>query len=259
MFVSFFLNFSVLFSSFWVFPTKKSVFFFFKKKNSHDELQGKNFKSNEHFQKGEYTLNKRGRVVLFKKYHLHFLQKFTFLRKPCFQIHMHRGSRARLKALLTITACRDVVERIRSMCTYLSLISAPGHSLHQPISLLFSPLFISHLFSFNVFLWPLCSFAFFQISSLHLFFKTKTPMAENSLFPSYISLLLFSFSSRFSCERDLMAEDRTRHQEKWVKAVVGLVTKVSKRGLLLACFFQHDWGSELMDQNQPRRMPRLIF
>ena len=35
----------------------------------------------------------------------------------------------------------------------------------------------------------------------------------------------------------LIAEDKTRHQEKWVKAVVGMVTKVSKGGLLLACFW----------------------
>ena len=30
----------------------------------------------------------------------------------------------RLKALLTIAACRDVVERVKSMCIQLSLISA---------------------------------------------------------------------------------------------------------------------------------------
>ena len=43
-----------------------------------------------------------------------------------------------------------------------------------------------------------------------------------------------------SCQGDLMAEDKTRHQEKWVKAVLGLATKIWKGGLLLA-WFEHDW------------------
>ena len=53
-----------------------------------------------------------------------------------------------------------------------------------------------------------------------------------------------------------MAEDKTRHQEKWVKAVVGLATKIWKGGLLLA-WFEHDWRSELMDQNQPMKKGRF--
>ena len=115
-------------------------------------------------------------------------------KKTYFKIRTRWGSRARLKALLTIAACRDVVERVRSMCTHLSLISAPGHSLHQPISLLFSPLYISHLFSVNVFLRPFLFFSsccFLLISSLHLFFKIKMFMAENSFF-------LFSFLCFYS-------------------------------------------------------------
>ena len=38
------------------------------------------------------------------------------------KIHTRWGSRARLNALLTIAACRDFAERVRSMCTQLSLI-----------------------------------------------------------------------------------------------------------------------------------------
>ena len=45
----------------------------------------------------------------------------------------------------------------------------------------------------------------------------------------FFALLFFQFFEH-------LTEDKTRHQEKWVKAVVGLVTKVWKGGLLLACF-----------------------
>ena len=67
-----------------------------------------------------------------------------------FFIHMRRRAHTRLKALLTIAASRGVVERVRSMCIQLSLISSAGHSLHQPISLfpVFSknPSVFSHFF-----------------------------------------------------------------------------------------------------------------
>ena len=43
---------------------------------------------------------------------------------------MRWGSRARSKTLLTVAACRDVVERVRSMCILLSLIWAARHPLH---------------------------------------------------------------------------------------------------------------------------------
>ena len=48
--------------------------------------------------------------------------------------------------------------------------------------------------------------------------------------------VLFFLSWCF-CQGDLMAEDKTRHQEKWVQAVVRMVTNVWKGGLLLACFW----------------------
>ena len=51
--------------------------------------------------------------------------------------HALRIARVRLKALLTIAACRDVVERVRSMCILLSMISAAGHPLHLPFFFVF--------------------------------------------------------------------------------------------------------------------------
>ena len=75
---------------------------------------------------------------LFKNYHLKFSSKkknFSKKKKTFFFIHMRRRAHTRLKALLTIAASRGVVERVRSMCIQLSLISSAGHSLHQPISL----------------------------------------------------------------------------------------------------------------------------
>ena len=53
---------------------------------------------------------------------------------------MRRRLFARLKALLTNGACRDVVERVESMYVQLSLISSAGHPLHQAGS------YLSHFF-----------------------------------------------------------------------------------------------------------------
>ena len=90
---------------------------------------------------------------------------------------MRWGSRARSKVLLTIAACRDVVERVRSMCILLSLISAARHPLH------ISFFFVvwkenSHVKKIAVFtflsltLWLFSNWFFFSlISLLHLFFK----------------------------------------------------------------------------------------
>ena len=48
-------------------------------------------------------------------------------------------------------------------------------------------------------------------------------------FPCFYFHFFFSlFFLLMSCQRDLMAEDKTRHQEKWAKAVVGLATKIWK-------------------------------
>ena len=87
----------------------------------------------------------------------------------------------RLKALFTIAASRDVVERVKS-----------------------------------------------HVHSVVIDLGRGTFGALSQLSP-------FFFSSCFV--KDLIAEDKTRHQEKWVKAVVGMVTKIWKEGLLLACFW----------------------
>ena len=175
---------------------------------------------------------------------------------------MRWGSRARLKALLTIAACRDVGERVRSVCTYLSLISAPGHSVHQPMFLLFSPLFISHLFSVNVFLWTFCSFPviFFRILRFTCSSTSKCSMQKIHLF----LLSFLCFYSHFPLVF-LVKEiwwQKTKHVTKinewrhWWEWSAGS----EKRGLfLLAFFFEHDRRSELMELNQTRRMLWLII
>ena len=104
-------------------------------------------------------------------------------------------------------------------------------------------------------------FFFLKKNSLfHLFFKKSLRGNHFFFFSSlwfFSCFLTFFLSSCFGKGPD--ARGQTRHQEKWVKAEVGMVTKVWKRGLLLACFFEHDWRSELVDPSQPRRMRRLIF
>ena len=52
-----------------------------------------------------------------------------------------------------------------------------------------------------------------------------------------------------------MADDKTRFQDKGVKAVVGMVTKIWQGSLLLACFAT--WPK--VGENQPRRMRRLVM
>ena len=150
---------------------------------------------------------------------LHATRNQKKKRKNSFKIRTRWGSRARLKALLTIAACRDLAQRVRSMCTQLSLISATGHSLHQPISLLFSPLFISHLFSFSIFLRPFLCFSscFFWFHRFTCSSKSKCSWQKVHLFLFSSLCFYFSFSFRFPREGDLMAEDRTRHQNKWEK------------------------------------------
>ena len=76
-----------------------------------------------------------------------------------------------------------------------------------------------------------------------------------SAFHFFVFILIFL---SFSCEGELMAEDKKPHQNKWVKAMVRMVTRVWK-SLFLACFFKHDWMSELMELNQTRRMLWLII
>ena len=106
-----------------------------------------------------------------------------------FKIRSRWGSRARLNALLTIAACRDFVERVRSMCTHLSLISAPGtfvasahlspffSSLHLssiffqclPLTLLFFPVVILWFLRFTCSSESKCSWRKIHFSFFHFF------------------------------------------------------------------------------------------
>ena len=92
---------------------------------------------------------------------------------------------------------------------------------------------------FNPLVFSNCFFVFFGF--LCFARSTKKLIAKNHFFlcsfPCFNSHVPCPFFSPHGfCQGDLMTEDKTRQQEKWVKAVVGMVTNVWKGGLLLACF-----------------------
>ena len=85
---------------------------------------------------------------------------------------------------------------------------------------------------------PFCYFPIFRT----LFWLLCVDFSSKSKFHGFILLFLLScflsfFLSSCFCQNDLMAEDETRHQEKWVKPVVTMVNKVWKGGLSLGVFF----------------------
>ena len=135
-----------------------SEFFQTKKKPLKESLS-----RNTSFLKLCFILNifwRRGTPILIEKnwsknYHLNFLQKkkLTFEEKKIyFKIHTRWGSRARLNALLTIAACRDVVGRVKS------------HVHSVVIDLVFSVFFFSfyHYFlCFLLFFFFFLCFSFF--------------------------------------------------------------------------------------------------
>ena len=186
-------------------------------------------------------------------------ERKTFSRSTCVEDRVRD-----LKALLTITAFRDVVERVKSMCIHLSLISAVGHPLHQAVSLLFSVfffkkkrLYVSFLKIFLFLSLTLFSnyqvFSFFENYLLHLFFKKI--IAQKPLLLLFISLLLLScFLSSFfrsSCFVKGIWWQRTMHvikRNEWTQWV-WMVTKVWKGGLMLARFWawQSTKGNVLAD------------
>ena len=130
----FFFNsvFSGVFHLFWVFQTKKKKLL--KKKSPFEKCVGfsKVFFWT-FFEEGTYFWSKKECVQ--KNIIRIFLKKISLQKKKTyFKIHTRWRSRARSKALLTIAACRDVVERVKSMCIQWSLISAAGHPLHQAVS-----------------------------------------------------------------------------------------------------------------------------
>ena len=121
----------------------------------------------------------------------------------------------------------------------------------------------------NFFLYPfyhLPIVSFFLISLLHLFFESKFFMTEKSLFPHFISLLLFScFLSFFylsSCfvKRIWWAGGQNTSSREIIEGSGGKwPPRSEKKGPLLFFLFEHDRRSELMDLNQKRRMRRLII
>ena len=118
-----------------------------------------------------------------------------------------------------------------------------------------------HWMSFFALVFVFQFFELFLTSLLQLLFNMFF-MPENHFFPLFISLAFLSFSCPFflvgSCHGGLMAKDKTRHQEKWVKPVVGMVTKVWK---VFSSRVFWAWPKVwiVMDLNQPKRMPWLII
>ena len=119
--------------------------------------------------------------------------------------------------------CRDVVERVRSMCIQLSMISAPRDIRCIGPSLFFFVFFFlkqkalcSKLIFLKFLSLPILSFTnrfFFLISLLRLFFESKFFVTEKSLFPHFISLLLFScFLSSFISPHVLSRRSDGRRQ-----------------------------------------------
>ena len=114
---------------------------------------------------------------------------------------------------------------------------------------------------------PFCFFQFFEhISAFFaaIVLQSQHYHGRKFIFSSFHSLvfilifLSFFFSLLLYCQGDLKAEDKTRHQDNWVKAVVGMVNKVWK-GVFCWRVFEHDRRSELMGLDQPGRMPWLII
>ena len=215
-----------------------------------------------------------GNLLYFPK-KLLFFKKITFLRKP-YSMSTCVEDRARDRRLSW------PLLRVETWLTWLKQSSLRAFSCHwsrprdirciKP-SLSFSLCFftknrlhvkkycflkilsLTHSIIYQLFL------CFFFMISLPSIVLQKKTLAESHLLSLFVSLFLFPFFFSFflllvSCQGDLMAEDKTRRQENWAKAVVGMATKIWKGGLLLA-WFEHDWRSELMDQNQPVKMRRF--
>ena len=152
--------------------------------------------------------------------------------------------------------CVSWRSRVSQVCVH-SVVIDPGRGTSVASSHL-SPFFFCFSFCFfflrkpsfkkkcsvNVFLCPFVLFPIFRtIFWLLCFdFSPKSKFSWQKIhFSSFHFLVLFSFFlsfflSSWFCQGDLIAEDKTRHQEKWVKPMVRMVNKVWKGGLLLACF-----------------------
>ena len=191
-----------------------------------------------------------------KKKERTFFQK----QKNSFLIHMRRGVHTRLKALFTIAASRDVVERVKSHVHSVVIDSRPRdiRCIKPSLSLSF--------FSCSVFFWiynPSVFLTIFLISLLHCS-SIFSCMTENHFFTLFVSLFLLSCFLSFCAPLCLAKEiwwQRTRHVTKrneW-KQWWEWSPRSEKGGLSCWRVFEHDWRCELLDQNQPRRVRRQIM
>ena len=131
---------------------------------------------------------------MFKNWHLYFLhrKKSPLKKKTYFKIHKRWGSLARLLRVVT-------VERVKSMCIQLSLISAAGHPLHQAVSPLKKTCAKKKLWMsfFNPLLFSNCFFVFFGFlcfarSTKKLIAKNHFSLCSFPCFYSHVYCLFFS-------------------------------------------------------------------
>ena len=107
---------------------------------------------------------------------------------------------------------------------------------HSPF---FSSLHLSSLFFQCLHLTLFVLFSFFFFSDFFASLVLQNQNVHGRKFHLFLcsSLCFYShFPLVFLVKENLMAEDKTRHQNKWVKAVVRMVTRVWKKSLFLACF-----------------------
>ena len=177
---------------------------------------------------------------------------------------MRRRAHTRLKALFTIAASREVVERDKSH-VHSVVIDLGRGTVHQANSLLFcSAMFFSFFFWVNnPIVLPNVFFSdFFASIVLQIFHGRKSLFTLFFSFPCFydhvsclfFSLLMFFFFSNGSDCRGQNTSSRDMNESSGGNGHQDLKKEVS-------CWrvFEHDWRSELMDQNLPRRIRRLII
>ena len=174
-----------------------------------------------------WTFLEEGHILNIKNYHLNFFQKKETgsCNKPFF-LFSHE---------LTI-ACG----------IQLSLISPAGHLVHQAISL-FSAFFfeqtspdVKNKLFLNFFLLSLLFFQLLIFSHFFAWIVLQYFSWQKITFSScHLLVFILCFLTFFFCLEVLSRRCRkqTRHQDKRAKPIVGMVTRVWKRGLLLAFFF----------------------
>ena len=152
---------------------------------------------------------------------------------------MRRGAHTRLKALFTIAASRDVFERVKSHVH--SVVIDLGRGTFVESSRL-SPFFFCSVFFFEwttLLFYQMCFFFFISLLQLSINFF----MAENHfllLFLFLVFIIMFPvlfFSSPHVLSKGSDGRGQNTSSREMCASSGGMVTKVWKGGLLLACFW----------------------